>query len=81
MKALRLETYGKPFNVLRLEDVAISNPGTGQVRVRVHACALNPADWAVCEGFLARSSSKRNRVRCLRNRGRTRRRSYERQPR
>ena len=52
MKALRLETYGKPFDVLRLEDVAIPNPGAGQVRVRVHACALNPADWVVCEGFL-----------------------------
>ncbi len=52
MKALRLQTYGKPFDVLRLEDVAIPSPGAGQVRVRVHACALNPADWAVCEGFL-----------------------------
>ena len=52
MKALRLETYGRPFDVLRLEDVAIPNPGIGQVRVRVHACALNPADWVVCEGFL-----------------------------
>jgi NADPH:quinone reductase-like Zn-dependent oxidoreductase len=52
MKALRLETFGNPLDVLRLEDVAIPNPGDGQVRVRVHACALNPADWAVCEGFL-----------------------------
>jgi NADPH:quinone reductase-like Zn-dependent oxidoreductase len=52
MKALRPETYGKPLDVLRLEDVAVPNPGAGQVRVRVHACALNPADWAVCEGFL-----------------------------
>lgn len=52
MKALRLETYGKPLDVLRLEDVAIPDPGAGQVRVRVHACALNPADWVVCEGFL-----------------------------
>jgi NADPH:quinone reductase-like Zn-dependent oxidoreductase len=52
MKALRLETYGKPLDVLRLEDVPIPNPGAGQVRVRVHACALNPADWVVCEGFL-----------------------------
>ncbi len=41
MKALRLQTYGKPFDVLRLEDVAIPSPGAGQVRVRVHACALN----------------------------------------
>ena len=52
MKALYLETYGKPLDILRLDDVAIPNPGAGQVRVRVHACALNPADWAVCEGFL-----------------------------
>ena len=52
MKALYLETYGKPLDVLRLGDVAIPYPGAGQVRVRVHACALNPADWAVCEGFL-----------------------------
>jgi NADPH:quinone reductase-like Zn-dependent oxidoreductase len=52
MKALHFETIGKPFDVLRLADVAIPNPGAGQVRVQVHACALNPADWAVCEGFL-----------------------------
>jgi NADPH:quinone reductase-like Zn-dependent oxidoreductase len=52
MKALRLETYGKPLEVLHLVDTTIPNPGSGQVRVRVHACALNPADWAVCEGFL-----------------------------
>jgi NADPH:quinone reductase-like Zn-dependent oxidoreductase len=52
MKALYFETTGKPLDVLRLDDVAIPIPGAGQVRVRVHACALNPADWAVCEGFL-----------------------------
>ena len=52
MKALYLETYGKPLDILRLNNVAISKPGAGQVRVRVHACALNPADWAVCDGFL-----------------------------
>ncbi len=52
MKALDLKIYGKPLDVLLLEDVAIPAPGAGQVRVRVHACALNPADWAVCQGFL-----------------------------
>lgn len=52
MKALYFKTIGKPLDVLRLEDVVIPNPGAGQIRVRVHACALNPADWAVCEGFL-----------------------------
>ena len=52
MKALYLKMYGNPLDVLLLEEVAIPNPGAGQVRVRVHACALNPADWAVCQGFL-----------------------------
>lgn len=52
MKALYFEAIGKPLNVLRLDDVPIPDPGAGQVRVRVHTCALNPADWAVCEGFL-----------------------------
>jgi len=49
MKALRLNSYGEPLDVIRLE--AIPNPEAGQVRVRVHACALNPADWALCRGF------------------------------
>lgn len=52
MKALHLKTYGKPLDVLCLDDVSIPDPGAGQVRVRVHGCGLNPADWAVCEGFL-----------------------------
>jgi NADPH:quinone reductase-like Zn-dependent oxidoreductase len=52
MKALRLQSYGEPTDVLHLEEVAIPSPAAGQVRVRVHACALNPADWAVCRGFL-----------------------------
>ena len=51
MKALRLQSYGEPAEVLHLEEVAIPSPGAGQVRVRVHACALNPADWALCQGF------------------------------
>ncbi len=52
MKALRLHRYGEPTDVLSLEEVGIPSPAAGQVRVRVHACALNPADWAVCRGFL-----------------------------
>jgi NADPH:quinone reductase-like Zn-dependent oxidoreductase len=52
MKALCLHSYGNPTDVLHLEEVAIPSPGQGHVRVRVHACALNPADWAVCGGFL-----------------------------
>ncbi len=52
MKALRVKRYGAPADVLHLDDVPVPTPGMGQVRIRVHACALNPADWAVCKGFI-----------------------------
>ena len=53
MKTLRFQGYGEPADVLRLEDVAIPRPGAGQIRVRVHACGLNPADWYLCRGLFA----------------------------
>jgi NADPH:quinone reductase-like Zn-dependent oxidoreductase len=52
MRTLHVETYGAPMDVLRLEQVAVPTPGPNSIRVRVHACALNPADWVVCQGFL-----------------------------
>jgi NADPH:quinone reductase-like Zn-dependent oxidoreductase len=51
MKALCVEHYGAPGDVLHLADVPVPAPRAGQVRIRVHACAFNPADWAVCQGF------------------------------
>ena len=53
MRSLRFHAYGEPADVLRLDDVAIPDPGAGQVRVRVHACGLNPADWHLCRGLFA----------------------------
>lgn len=52
MKALQFKTVGDPLEVLYLGEFSLPTPAKGQVRVRVHACALNPADWAVCEGYL-----------------------------
>jgi NADPH:quinone reductase-like Zn-dependent oxidoreductase len=54
MKALRLHAYGEPAEVLRLETAPIPAPGPNQIRVRVVACGLNPADWALCRGLFAR---------------------------
>jgi NADPH:quinone reductase-like Zn-dependent oxidoreductase len=51
MKALRLHSYGEPADVLRLERAELPCPAAGRLRVRVHACALNPADGALCRGF------------------------------
>ena len=51
MRTLCFHEYGEPADVLRLEEVAVPSPGAGQIRVRVHACGLNPADWALCRGL------------------------------
>ena len=52
MRTLHVRDYGEPADVLHLEEVTIPSPKADRIRVRVHACALNPADWAVCKGFL-----------------------------
>jgi NADPH:quinone reductase-like Zn-dependent oxidoreductase len=52
MKALQVQRYGEPADVLDLNQVLVPAPRAGQVRIRVHACAFNPADWAVCQGFI-----------------------------
>ena len=53
MKTLRFHDHGEPADVLRLEDADVPLPGAGHIRVRVHACGLNPADWALCRGLFA----------------------------
>lgn len=52
MRALRFHRYGEWSDVLTLEDVPVPSPGKNQIRVRVHACALNPMDWVLCLGFM-----------------------------
>ena len=52
MRSLRFHRYGEWADVLRLEDAPVPHPGANQVRVAVHACALNPMDWVLCLGFM-----------------------------
>ncbi len=50
-RSIRFHEYGEPSAVLRLEQTDLGGPGTERIRVRVHACGLNPADWALCRGL------------------------------
>jgi NADPH:quinone reductase-like Zn-dependent oxidoreductase len=38
--------------------VAIPEPGAGRIRIRVHACGLNPADWALCRSLFPGNLSR-----------------------
>jgi NADPH:quinone reductase-like Zn-dependent oxidoreductase len=51
MRALRFHAYGEAADVLRLEDAPVPVPAAGRIRAAVHACGLNPADWALCQGL------------------------------
>jgi NADPH:quinone reductase-like Zn-dependent oxidoreductase len=51
MRTVRFHEYGEPADVLRMDRVAMPSPGAGRIRVIVHACGLNPADWALCRGL------------------------------
>jgi NADPH:quinone reductase-like Zn-dependent oxidoreductase len=54
MHALRFHAHGEPADVLTLDETPIPAPQPGHVAVRVHACGLNPADWALCRGLSSR---------------------------
>lgn len=53
LRSLRFHRYGPPADVLQLDTLEAPRPGPGQIRVAVHACGLNPADWALCGGLFA----------------------------
>ncbi len=53
MRTVRFHEYGEPADVLHLETVPVPEPGSGRIRVVVHACGLAPADWALCRGLFA----------------------------
>ena len=49
MKTIRTHEDGGPEN-LRIDDIAMPNPGKGEVRIRVKAIGINPMDWKICSG-------------------------------
>ena len=53
MKAIRVHEFGGP-EVLRLEEVPMSQPGSGDVLVRMHAAGVNPVETYIRAGTYAR---------------------------
>jgi NADPH:quinone reductase-like Zn-dependent oxidoreductase len=51
MRAARFHEYGDP-QVLTVEEAPEPHAGPGQIRVRVHASSVNPADWKIRAGYL-----------------------------
>jgi NADPH:quinone reductase-like Zn-dependent oxidoreductase len=49
VKAIVQDRFGPP-EVLRLADTDLPEVGADDVLVRVHAAALNPADWHILRG-------------------------------
>src|SRR6478609_3809862 len=39
-------------DIVSIDDVPLLDPEEGQVRIRVKAASLNPADWKLIEGLL-----------------------------
>ncbi|CAN5908992.1 zinc-dependent alcohol dehydrogenase family protein [soil metagenome] len=50
MKAVVLDSFGEPADVLRILDVPEPKPGAGQVRVRMLASPVNPSDLLLTRG-------------------------------
>lgn len=48
IRTVRFHAFGEPCEVLHLEEAPVPSPGANRIRVVVHACGLNPADWALC---------------------------------
>ncbi|MEO0508422.1 MAG: zinc-dependent alcohol dehydrogenase family protein [Verrucomicrobiota bacterium] len=53
-KAIRHHSFGKPEEVLRLEEIPIPEPTKGEVRVKLLAATINPSDYGMIGGSYGR---------------------------
>ena len=53
MKAARIHAYGHSDQI-QVEDVSNPVPNVDEVLVRISAAGINPVDWKIREGFMAR---------------------------
>jgi NADPH:quinone reductase-like Zn-dependent oxidoreductase len=50
MRAVFYDSFGGP-EVIRYEEVAVPQPGKGEILVEVHAAGVNPVDWKIRGGY------------------------------
>ena len=55
MKAVRIHAFGGP-EVLQYEDAPRPNAAAGEVLIRIHASAVNPADWKFRSGLFGKDA-------------------------
>lgn len=55
MKAVVLENFGEPAQVLQVRDAPIPEPGKNQVRVRMRLSPINPSDLLFTRGLYGRA--------------------------
>ncbi len=53
MRAVTFDEYGDP-SVLHVAEVPEPHAGPGQVRIKVLAASVNPVDWKIRKGYLAK---------------------------
>jgi NADPH:quinone reductase-like Zn-dependent oxidoreductase len=57
MKAARIHEYGHSDRI-KIEDVAMPRASPDEVLVRIDAAGVNPVDWKIREGMLARRTQR-----------------------
>lgn len=51
MKRIQFKELGMPSDVLSIEEVAMPEPGPGEVRIKVSTCNINPSDLLFIQGI------------------------------
>lgn len=54
MKAARIHAYGHSTQIL-VEDISQPTPGPNEVLVKIRDAGVNPVDWKIREGYLAKA--------------------------